>query len=164
MIPMTCSNLSANNWICFLNLLNFLKNIKKNVSLWQFLTTCTFIVTVKILDNYLILKTENYIAYQVEYICDQHLAGENWFLFTWLHVFLWERLLLHMISFIVLSSSSINFFHLVLMMYLQSGVQSASWTWLGFFLQYNDTLFKRVGHNLITYRMYITRYTWLHRL
>lgn len=124
MIPMTCSNLSANNWICFLNLLNF----------------------------------------QVEYICDQHLAGENWFLFTWLHVFLWERLLLHMISFIVLSSSSINFFHLVLMMYLQSGVQSASWTWLGFFLQYNDTLFKTVGHNLITYRMYITRYTWLHRL
>lgn len=56
------------------------------------------------------------------------------------------------------------FFHLVLMMYLQSGVQSASWTWLGFFLQYNDTLFKRVGHNLIIYRMYITRYTWLHRL
>lgn len=115
MIPMTCSNLSANNWICFLNL------------------------------------------FQVEYICDQHLAGENWFLFTWLHVFLWERLLLHLISFIVLSSSSINFFHLVLMMYLQSDVQSASWTWLGFFLQYNDTLFKRVGHNLITYRMYITQ-------
>lgn len=32
------------------------------------------------------------------------------------------------------------FFHLVLMMYLQSGVQSASWTWLGFFLQYTMIL------------------------